>query len=325
VNYCGVECYKSDRHQDCSELFYKAEVEKVLRSEEVSISAKKEMIEMLKRDQEERMEDERDLCDMLVDERRGLVDGDDFDTLMSQLTVDERKLFEAAIESNSIIESLGAELVLWWRENFAVIPEELSRIIPALLSVPALPSAFKPHPTTELFVADLIVGYCFVYRRYVGEPEDLIVESTDELVELCLAFNPEARIDETTFLHTTIQQLAKVADRKTCAIAFEDAAQLLDNQLKIRHALSHISSLLSAKGQSKEKKRLAKKVDFYHSWILSGHTPNALAPRLKSFHKKLLAECDKFEEDRKVITEKIANNCLVEPVHPKPLIVELES
>ena len=214
-------------------MFYKAEVEKVLRSEEVSISAKKEMIEMLKRDQEDRMEDERNLSDMLVDERRGFVDGDDFDTLISQLTVDERKLFEAAVESNSIIESLGAEIILWWRENFAVIPEELIRIIPTLLSVPPLPPAFKPHPTTEFFVADLIVGYCFVYRRYVGEPEDLIVESTDELVELCLAFNVEARVDETIFPHLTIQQLAKVADQKTCAIAFEDATLLLDNQLKV--------------------------------------------------------------------------------------------
>ena len=59
LNYCSLECFKSDRHQDCSEAFYKAEVEKCLKSDKISEESKMQMVEMLKRDKIEReLEDE---------------------------------------------------------------------------------------------------------------------------------------------------------------------------------------------------------------------------------------------------------------------------
>ena len=91
LNYCSLLCFKSDRHQECSEQFYKKEVESVLRSEEVSTESKKELIEMLKRDKEERENDEIEMEKILRGEE-GPDLGEDPETehLLAQLSPEEK-------------------------------------------------------------------------------------------------------------------------------------------------------------------------------------------------------------------------------------------
>ena len=49
----SAECYKSDRHQDCSEDFFKKLVEEALRSDHVTTKEKEKMIQILKKQKEE--------------------------------------------------------------------------------------------------------------------------------------------------------------------------------------------------------------------------------------------------------------------------------
>ena len=103
IQYCSLECYKDDRHQDCSEGFFKKEVEEVLKSDMVETEEKKKMIEILKRDKEER---EKDLLPevMLLEDDGEEIDGDnDFDVedMLAQLSQEEREMFEKALKGTA--------------------------------------------------------------------------------------------------------------------------------------------------------------------------------------------------------------------------------
>eukprot|EP00055_Hartaetosiga_balthica_P003993 m.9725 g.9725 ORF g.9725 m.9725 type:complete len:493 (-) comp3534_c0_seq1:17-1495(-) len=57
VTYCGIPCYKSDFHADCSETFYKHEMLAALKAKNVSDDEKRNMIEILKRVEESAQEE----------------------------------------------------------------------------------------------------------------------------------------------------------------------------------------------------------------------------------------------------------------------------
>lgn len=67
IGYCGVECYKSDAHTDCSESFYKQCVEEDLKSQENDPVARQKMMEILKRVHEADLEN--DILDEDSDEK----------------------------------------------------------------------------------------------------------------------------------------------------------------------------------------------------------------------------------------------------------------
>ena len=93
--------------------------------------------------------------------------------------------------------------------------------------------------------------------------------------------------------------------------------------------LSHIYHLLRAKGQSKEKKRLALKVDFYHGWILTLKSLPAeyLTHRVKFSAQRVEKDYHSFEEDKALISKKLLHTSLIsQPVtSSNALIVELDS
>ena len=233
LNYCCLECYKSDRHQECSEQFYKKEVEKVLRSEEVSTESKKELIEMLKRDKIEREKDEIEFEKILNPEKFENLDiNPETEELLALLSPEEKALFEACLADNSILAEIQSAQKYWWDENFKIIPDSA----PALKSPGPLP--VKPHWTTELFVINLIIGYVFVMRRYLCDPQDLVHEFTDELIKVCLCLADKPEISEDSVVGSAVQAILELADKDVCLQSLTDATIILKNKLKIRHALS---------------------------------------------------------------------------------------
>ncbi|CAG5104976.1 Oidioi.mRNA.OKI2018_I69.chr1.g1722.t1.cds [Oikopleura dioica] len=296
IQYCSLECYKDDRHQDCSEGFFKKEVEEVLKSDMVETEEKKKMIEILKRDKEER---EKDLLpeEMLEEDEEG--DQEDFDAdgdfdvegMLAQLSKEEREMFEKALKDNSIISEISENLNLWWSSNFKVIPENA----PILRNPPLLSDKLTPHWTTPLFVSNLAVVYCFIYRRYLGDPEDLVQECTDEILKYAECFKPAEESDPEHHLYSVFETIAKESDNKTALIAFYDSVEVLENKLKLRSALSHLTNLLQTKGlKSKQKKLASKKVEFYHSWVLSSEISESLSLPVKLFYLDKKREIDEF-------------------------------
>lgn len=75
IGYCGVECYKSDVHIDCSESFYKQCVEDELKSQENDPAIRQKMMEILKRVHAEDVE--YDILGNNINEENSPLDSDD--------------------------------------------------------------------------------------------------------------------------------------------------------------------------------------------------------------------------------------------------------
>ena len=81
---------------------------------------------------------------------------------------------------------------------------------------------------------------------------------------------------------------------------------------------------MGTKKLKKEKRKMAKKVEFYHSWLLSGKTEN-LEFRVVMSKELLEKEFKSFQNDEKIISEKMKSTVLIEPVTDNPkLIIEVE-
>ena len=120
----SAECYKSDRHQDCSEDFFKKLVEEALRSDHVTTKEKEKMIQILKKQKEE-IENEIPIEDLLKNnlsekfEDLGLGEDENeenIEELLNSMTEEERRLFEEAIKDNSIVEDIKSKLKPWVRK-----------------------------------------------------------------------------------------------------------------------------------------------------------------------------------------------------------------
>lgn len=68
IKYCGLECYKSEAHLDCSESFYKQCVTDELKCQENDPDDRKKMLEILKRIEAADLEDNTEGDDMYNDE-----------------------------------------------------------------------------------------------------------------------------------------------------------------------------------------------------------------------------------------------------------------
>ncbi|VVC98500.1 unnamed protein product [Leptidea sinapis] len=122
--YCSLECYKSEKHIECSENFYKDCVNFELSSLSADDDSKKKMLDILKRMQEQNSNSQEE-----TDESEG-IDSDDEehinlekrikdlnldnpDCLWDALTEDERNEFEALV-SDGNVGSIVPYWEPWW-------------------------------------------------------------------------------------------------------------------------------------------------------------------------------------------------------------------
>jgi len=79
IGYCSIKCYKSNVHMDCSESFYKQNVEEELKSQESNPVARQKMLEILKKvheaDLKDNILDDPDIGD--IDDEESPLDSDD--------------------------------------------------------------------------------------------------------------------------------------------------------------------------------------------------------------------------------------------------------
>ena len=114
VRYCSSTCYKSDKHLQCSELFYKdCVLEAMSIKEKGSSEDRLKMLEMLKKlEEQDKEEDSFDTEDL--EERLHDIDiNSDPEAIWSALTENERKEFESAVKSGEICNVVDV-WVPWW-------------------------------------------------------------------------------------------------------------------------------------------------------------------------------------------------------------------
>lgn len=113
VRYCSSVCYKSDKHLQCSELFYKDCVMEAMCDQQSSREDKRKILELLqklkKQDEEEGVQDTVDLKERL----QNIDINNDTDAVWSALTDRERKEFESAVKSGEISGTIDV-WIPWW-------------------------------------------------------------------------------------------------------------------------------------------------------------------------------------------------------------------
>ena len=119
--YCGLSCYKSKDHEQCSETFYKENVLRELKGMKSTDKLKRETMEMLNKMERQGNSDaeigwDDEATEGLEVRMQGLdIDYANFEDIFVRLTEKEKKLFDEIIAKGEVE---IAELVTpWWREN----------------------------------------------------------------------------------------------------------------------------------------------------------------------------------------------------------------
>lgn len=117
VKYCSLDCYRSRKHVECSEKFYKNCVMETLQGDTVDNQEKRKMVEILKRFEKEEseasLEDERFEADENLEERLEGLNLEDTKKVWAKLTQEERREFQTAV-NDGYIGSLVDVWEPWW-------------------------------------------------------------------------------------------------------------------------------------------------------------------------------------------------------------------
>ena len=186
VLYCSLKCYRSPRHVDCSEKFYKEAVKEELElrsaEDQKDPAAKARMIQTLQKIHGEDIEykHEDDINDLDSDddvdlaERMAGVDLDDAEEVWKCLTKEERRDFEKLVNSGDI-DKVVPKFEPWWSSKIdeKLIQEvgeenkvdiELKMRCPTIESnVASFHTIFKATPSPMIKFGLLNVLYSYAY------------------------------------------------------------------------------------------------------------------------------------------------------------------
>ncbi|KAJ6588511.1 hypothetical protein B0H19DRAFT_1099765 [Mycena capillaripes] len=190
VPYCSLTCFRSEAHSQCSETFYKKEVESDIRAEpSKNAHERQRMLELLKRFEEESAAQGESLEDNEETEESDLVrrlqsvdlESTSPDHLWTLLSPAEREKFLKVMEdpsSDLALQLLASEDLEvekqepWWCAP-AILSEDLPGtrygVPPDPIEVP--PSLASPHRTSS----SLVYNICAVYITYAYATRHLSV------------------------------------------------------------------------------------------------------------------------------------------------------
>ncbi|CAG5047589.1 unnamed protein product [Parnassius apollo] len=222
IFYCSLDCYKSEKHLDCSESFYRDCVNEELSYYHAGDDAKRKMLDILKKvhtedledlptnnslqsiDQTEELIDSDDDTEIDLHERIKGLDLEDADAIWNALTEDERNEFEALIKGE--ISSILPQWQPWWifsKESKLVeevkaldVVEEHLKECPCLKPVPKFNSLtnVKPSPTIKFNIANVLASYAFIMRYFNGEIEP--IEAVTLLFDICTNLSTNCNFDD---------------------------------------------------------------------------------------------------------------------------------
>nr|XP_026490773.1 zinc finger HIT domain-containing protein 2 [Vanessa tameamea] len=284
IFYCSLECYKSEKHEGCSESFYRECVNEELASHQVGDDAKAKMIDILKKmhendddDQIEEIEnveeiDSDDGSEIDLHTRIQDLNLDDPDALWNALTEDERNDFEAMLNQGDV-GTIIPQWEPWWsftkEKKLVEDVEESSKEMEALKKCPEIKSVpkftslttVKPSPAIRFNMANVVASYAFIMRYFNGEIEPM--ETASYLLDICTNLNcnnnfedPESAVESVA--QRCLQSELIQTDEASLEVMRNDTLQILqgpseENKLHYNKAtFSHIIQIFAdAKSLSK--------------------------------------------------------------------------
>ncbi|KAJ3298697.1 hypothetical protein HDU79_008190 [Rhizoclosmatium sp. JEL0117] len=208
LNYCSLSCYKHESHLQCTESFYKDNIQQEMQSKGGSAASKyylgeetkgpdtseadmkRKMMQLLQRFEsgdhgafnEEVGEEDDD--DVLEERLKGLdLDSISVEDLIALLPESHLKAFETQIQQSGLLDSetfTDALTTPWWiHTNSGSLIQDIdeskssqSQTIPSHLSsiVPfSTLTKAQPHSSLPFNIAELLCIYSIVWRRFNGE------------------------------------------------------------------------------------------------------------------------------------------------------------
>ncbi|XP_076090400.1 zinc finger HIT domain-containing protein 2-like [Mytilus galloprovincialis] len=205
IQYCSLECYKSEKHLQCSENFYKECFMEGLKDFGSSKEDKQNVLEMLQRVKDEDPGFDSDDDEDLEARLQGLDLETDSKTVWNKLTDKEKKEFErlmAGGELSTLVEvwtpwwkdklsTLIEVWMPWWNDKVLIseIKEKKEKTrIPAIqkdiTDISTLLSKGKPSADLKNNVINVLYAYCFVCRLYNGDHISFPIEVTKEVLSV---------------------------------------------------------------------------------------------------------------------------------------------
>ncbi|CAH2093620.1 unnamed protein product [Euphydryas editha] len=290
VFYCSLDCYKSEKHMECSESFYRECVNQELASHQVDEDAKAKMIEILKKmyengdDEVEGLEncediDSDDGSEIDLQTRIQDLNLDDPDALWNALTEDERNEFESML-SKGDVGSIIPQWEPWWlyskEKKLVEDVNETSNETEALNKCPQIKSvpkfstltSVKPSPALHFNMANVIASYAFTMRYFNGEIDP--VEAATYLLDICVNLNGNNNFEDPDL---AVESVAQKCLQSTLIQTDETSLDVMRND-----------TFLILKGPSKENKLFYSKATFSH--IIQIFTDAKLQCKSNKTHSK---------------------------------------
>ncbi|VDI43009.1 Hypothetical predicted protein [Mytilus galloprovincialis] len=190
IQYCSLECYKSEKHLQCSENFYKECFMEGLKDFGSSKEDKQNVLEMLQRVKDEDPGFDSDDGNYLEARLQGLDLETDSKTVWNKLTDKEKKEFERLMAGGEL-STLVEVWTPWWNDKVLISEmnekKEKTRI-PAIQNditdISTLLSKGKPSADLKNNVINVLYAYCFVCRLYNGDHISFPIEVTKEVLSI---------------------------------------------------------------------------------------------------------------------------------------------
>ncbi|RVE47943.1 hypothetical protein evm_007457 [Chilo suppressalis] len=241
IFYCSLDCYKSEKHMECSESFYKDCVNDELSSLTVNDEDKQKMLDILKKMQNQDTnepdymnnflegsdgdngdDDDGEIVDSDDEEAQDLearikdLNLDDPEALWNVLTTDEKNEFEALLNQGDI-ESVIPQWEPWWMfskgeklvqdiDEKNDEEEDALRKCPHIMEVPQFSTltSVKPSNAIRKNIANVLAAYAFTMRYFNGEADP--IEITTYLLNICGNLDCNVNYDD---LATSVEAVAQ--------------------------------------------------------------------------------------------------------------------
>ncbi|KAJ8711137.1 hypothetical protein PYW07_008379 [Mythimna separata] len=336
VFYCSLDCYKSEKHQQCSESFYRDCVNDELTSHNADDESRDKMIEILKRMQNEDTDnididnlieyddepaDSDDEEEIDLEERIKDLNLDDPDAVWNALTEDERNEFEALLNQGDV-GSIMPQWDPWWTyrrdkklvEDVAVDDSKALENCPELKAVVKFETltTIKPSPAIKNNITNVLASYAFVMRYFNGEIEPR--EAVIFLLDICDNLDSNANFDDPAVALESVAQKCLQSnlietDEASLTVMKKDTFLIIrgpseeNEKYYCQAALSHLHHILSmAKSLGKQEKTDKTKTDFSRKFPdhQSEHLPSLDVSKVKKCLKKVefyLSYIDSYNMD----------------------------
>ncbi|XP_032527140.2 zinc finger HIT domain-containing protein 2 [Danaus plexippus] len=323
VFYCSLDCYKSEKHLECSENFYRECVNQELASNTADDEAKNKMIDILKRMHNESFDndlenieepveiDSDDDSEIDLHTRIKDLNLDDPDALWNALTSDEKNEFEAML-SQGDVGTIIPQWQPWWlfRKEKKLVEEvdlngekEALERCPTIKTVPKFSSltSIQPSPSIRFNMVNIIAAYAFAIRYVNGEINH--IEICTYILEVCSNLKTNTNFEDAELAIESVAQMCIQneyidTDEASLNVMRHDTFLILQGPSEENHlhysktAFSHLLDIfIEAKTQKKRNKPKESKTNGNFSRKFpqynKSHLPDIDTATIKKVIKKL--------------------------------------